>query len=211
MGARPDPDRLLDVVTSRFPGRSGRPDRRIGRDVNLLALGHQAVAGERIGVFAANQHANPADRRLDDAQTCPVSARPHQLLIIGRNQLAMVIEQRSIFADQHVRIPDAANARFRPLVEPQRDAYFVPACSIPQPRDLRPCDLDGAGGELLEQLVGQDRRRDRRPDRKRRHERLREDDQPRSGLCGLRDQRACLVDRSLGVEKHRSDVGRGNF
>src|SRR6185369_13814805 len=104
-----DLDRFTQVVSSLLSGGPGWPDRRISRNVDLLALRDQRIARQRIGILSADEHPYAPDRSIDHPQTTGIARRPHQLLIKCRNELAVVIEDRTIVADQQVRVPDAAH------------------------------------------------------------------------------------------------------
>jgi len=48
-----------------------RPDRWPARNVNLFGLGHERITCQRVGVFAADQIADPADFCVDDFEAAP--------------------------------------------------------------------------------------------------------------------------------------------
>ena len=93
----------------------GRPSWWVGRDVHLLALCDQRIARKRVCILAANKHPNAADFCFNDTQSATVPARPDQLLIEGKHQLPVVVENTTVSPDEHVAVPDAANARFGTL------------------------------------------------------------------------------------------------
>lgn len=57
----------------------------------LLALRNERIASERIGIFAADQHANLADFCIGHTQAVAVAIGPDQLLVESWDQLAMVV------------------------------------------------------------------------------------------------------------------------
>src|SRR3546814_11758445 len=79
--------------------------------MQLLALGYKCIARQRIRVLAADQHADPADRRLDDAEADPVAICPDHLLEESRDDLAMVVEDCAVRVDEQVRVPEATHTR----------------------------------------------------------------------------------------------------
>src|SRR5213078_3750059 len=94
----PDPDGRRQIVVAAVPRIARRPHRWIRRDVNLLALGHQGEAGERVGVLAADQDADAAQPRLAHTQTGAVAIGPRELLPERRHELAVVIEHAAVAA-----------------------------------------------------------------------------------------------------------------
>ena len=169
--------------------------------MDLLALRDQRIARERIGVLAADQHPELADLGVADREACAVAVRPDQLLVERRNQLAVMVEDRAIRADQQVRVPQAADRSRRALADADRDEDAVLAGGVAKLLHLRARHLDRVGGEPLEIFMVLDRRLHRRPDRKARHERFRECDQPRAGARGLRDQRTPPWRRSSAASR----------
>jgi len=136
----------------------------------------------------ADQHAQPADLRVADLQASTVAVRPDQLLVERRHQLAMMIENCAVGADQQVCVPQAADGRPRALGDADRYEHGVLARGIAKLLDLRARHLDRIGSEAPEVFMIPDRRLHRGPDRKPGHERLRECDEPHSGVSGLRDE-----------------------
>jgi hypothetical protein len=84
-------------------------------------------------------------------------------------------------------------------------------CRLADARQLGSVDLDGGGGEPLEELMCPDRRFERGPDREPRQKGLRKGDQPGAVAGGLFDDRTRLFDAPVGIEKHRRDVSSGHL
>src|SRR3546814_17424884 len=63
-----DTDRGCEVVSARLRRVARRPGGRVRGNMQLLALGYKCIARQRIRVLAADQHADPADRRLDRSE-----------------------------------------------------------------------------------------------------------------------------------------------
>ena len=62
---------------------------------------------------------------LRHAQAARVAVGPDQLLVEGRHQLAVQVEDRAVRPDQHVGVPEAADAGIGALGEAERDMYAV--------------------------------------------------------------------------------------
>src|SRR2546427_2262461 len=196
------------IVVPAVPRIARRPHRWIRRDVNLLALGHQGEAGERVGVLAADQDADATQPRLAHTQTGAVAIGPRELLPERRHELAVVIEHAAVVADEHVGVPEAPDALLRPLVESEGDEDAGPARRRGDALELRPRAAHGVGGESPEPAVVVDGRGQRRPDRKRGNIRLREGDELGAVTGGLVDEALRLGHGLLEIEEDRRDVCR---
>ena len=174
--------------------------------MDLLALRHQREARERVGVLAADQHAEATQARVAHAQTGAVAVGPRELLPERGHELAVVVEDRAVLADQHVAVPETADAVRGALVEAERHDDAGAARGVGDALQLRPRAADAAGREALEPLVIVDRRDHRRPERERRNVRLGERDQRRTLACGLGDEAARLGHGLLRIEEDRRHV-----
>ena len=199
---------VIGVVVGRW---TRRPQRRIGRDVHLLALGHQGVARQRVGVLAADQRADPPDLGRGDAQSARVAVGPDELFVERRHELAVVVENAAVGADQQVRIPQAADAGVRAFADADRDMDAMLARRRGKPRHLLAVATHGLHGEGAEEIVILDRRAQRRPYRKAGHETLRERDQRRALGGGLADERYAFSTVRGAIEKHRRDMAGSGF
>ena len=109
---------------------------------------------ERICILATNQRSNPPDPvRCDDFQSPCVSVRPRQFLIERRHKLPLMVDNFSLVADQHSRIPKTAEARRRPLIEPNVRPYIVLRARLLQRTDLGSIDVQTLRGEAVEERV----------------------------------------------------------
>jgi ABC-type glutathione transport system ATPase component len=66
--------------------------------VHLLALGHKSVARERIGILAADQHADTADIRRHDAE----AARKTEQTVVKIREIAKTVDVVLIEHDMEV-------------------------------------------------------------------------------------------------------------
>src|SRR3546814_433078 len=169
--------------------------------MQLLALGYKCIARQRIRVLAADQHADPADRRLDDAEADPVAICPDHLLEESRDDLAMVIEDCAVRVDEQVRVPEATHARTGRLADADRDKDIMPPGSSADALDFGAGHHDRDGRKALEQVVRLDRRLYGSPDREAGEEGFGKRDEPRTVPGRLGDQRAGLVHSGLRVEE----------
>jgi hypothetical protein len=172
----------------------------VGGDVQLLALRHQAVARQRVGVLPAHQCADTADRRVNHTQAAAVAVAPGQLLPEGGHQFAVAIQDAAVVADEQVGIPDAADADFGGLVDADRHHHTVLASGSAHPVDGRMVDGHGALGHAHEELVVLDRCAHAGPDRESADVGFRKGHD--LGAMGRRfgDQRASLVDGGVKIE-----------
>ena len=77
--------------------------------MHLFALRDQRVARQRVGILAADQHADLADVRVADAQSFTVAVGPDQLFIKCRHQLAVMVDEVAVAVDQQVGVPQATD------------------------------------------------------------------------------------------------------
>jgi hypothetical protein len=64
-----------------------------------------------------------------------------------------MIDDFSLIADQYSRIPETADTRFRPLVEPYMSPDVFLRTSLLQRADLRSVDMQALRGEAMEEGV----------------------------------------------------------
>ncbi|KAJ1299585.1 hypothetical protein OPQ81_010406 [Rhizoctonia solani] len=100
---------------------SCRPDGRPGRDMDLFALGHQRVSGQRVGVLATDQSPDAAVRRVGDAQAKAIAGAPRQLLEEGGHQLPVMGSHVAGLVDDEVRVVQAGRATARSLRDADAD------------------------------------------------------------------------------------------
>lgn len=62
--------------------------RDVARHMHHFALGQQGKTGKGVGVFAAGEHAEPADVGVMNNQARPIATGPGQFFGPGRRQLA---------------------------------------------------------------------------------------------------------------------------
>ena len=134
--------------------------------MDLFAFRHQREAGERIGVLAADQHAEPSDLGVDDAQAAGVAVRPDELLVVGGHQLAMPVEHRAVRSDQEIGVPDAADARIGSLGEADGDMDAVQPRGHTDLVERTVADLLCLRDQRSKEMVVVDRRLQGSPDRK---------------------------------------------
>src|SRR5512135_112835 len=126
--------------------------------MNLLALRHEREPSERVRILAADEHPDPAQLRAADAQPAAIAVRPDELLVVGRHEFAVMVQEGAIGADQRIRVPEAADAGLCAFSEADRDEDPVSSCRLAEACQLGPVDLDGGGGEGLKELMCPDRR-----------------------------------------------------
>src|SRR6185312_14137247 len=74
--------------------------------VNLLAVRHQRVAGERIVVFPARQLADPTNGAVDRAKSRAIALSPQHSLMERGADLAAALDQASVGIEKQLRIVD---------------------------------------------------------------------------------------------------------
>ena len=138
--------------------------------MHLFALRDQRVARERVGILAADQHADLADVRVADAQAFTVAIGPDQLLVKRRHQLAVMVDERAVGIDQQVGVPQAADRNRRALADADRNDDGIVSRGSAERGHLGPGHLDRICREALEEFVTLDGRLHRRPHRETGHE-----------------------------------------
>lgn len=109
---------------------------------------------KRVRILATNQRSNsPSPLRSDDFQSSRVSVRPRQFLVERWHQFPLMIENFPLIADQYSRVPETANTRFGPLVEPDVRPDIVLRTSLLQRTDLGTIDVQALGSEAVEEGV----------------------------------------------------------
>jgi hypothetical protein len=179
--------------------------------VDLLALGHQGVSREWVGVLAADQHSDAADAAVDDGQAATVTICPHQLFIESRNEFAVMVEDRAVRADQDVGVPQAADRGCGSLSDAEGNEHVMALGGHADFCNLWPIDAECLCGHGHEEIMRQDWCLKGRPDGEARHERLGKGHQRGASLGCFRDQITRLVDRFTGIQEHRGCVAGGNF
>jgi hypothetical protein len=179
--------------------------------VDLLALAHQRVAGQRVGVLAADQRADAADARVGHAQACTIAGRPDELLVERGHELAVLHEQLPLVADEQVRVPDAAHTGRAAFAHADGDEDAAAPRLGGDALHLGAIGVDAVFHHRSEQVMVVDRRPQRSPYRKRRDERLRKRYQRRTMRGRLADQRQRLVGGGAPIEKHWCRVRGGHL
>jgi hypothetical protein len=146
--------------------------------VSNSPLPHKREPRQRVRVLAADEHADPAQLRAADTQPAAVAVRADELFVEGRHEFAAMVQEGAVGADQHIRVPQAADAGRCALGEADGDEDPVAPRRLAEECQLGPIDRDGGGGEPLEPLMRPDRRLERCPDRESRQKRHRKGDQP---------------------------------
>src|SRR3972149_1121365 len=92
--------------------------------MTLLALRHQRVTRQRVGIFAADQRPQSADSGIAHLEPCAIAVGPDELLVERRHELAMVVQYRAVIADQQVGVPETADAGIASFVDADRNKNF---------------------------------------------------------------------------------------
>ena len=97
------------------------------RDMDLLVLRHQCIAGEGIVVLPAGQRADAADRAVDDLEAGGIPLTPDHPLMECWRDLSPLEDQCPIRIENELRIVERAMI---PLVDAERDddAVFARGC-----------------------------------------------------------------------------------
>src|SRR3954468_6830997 len=96
---------MLADVDADLLGEKIAPERaRIHRRVNLLAVGHQGITGQRVVMLPARQLTDSTDCAVDSAQPGPVALPPDQALMVSRGNLAATLDQAAISIEQQLRV-----------------------------------------------------------------------------------------------------------
>src|SRR6185436_10180511 len=100
--------RVLPDVDLRLLGEQ-RPEDRTGihRGVDLLAVGHHRVSGERVVMLPAGELTDAARPAVDGAKTRSVSLAPDHSLVIRRRDLAAALKQGSIRIEEELGIVES--------------------------------------------------------------------------------------------------------
>ena len=87
---------LADVDLDQLGEGLARERAGIHRRVDLLAVGHQGVTGERVVMLPARQRADAPDRAIDGAQPRTIALAPDHALVVGRGDLTAMLEQPTV-------------------------------------------------------------------------------------------------------------------
>jgi len=145
----------IPLAPRRFPRalHPRRPHRRPGRNVQLLALRHETVPRQRVGILAADQRAQLAPLGVDDPQAVPVAGRPRQLLEEGGRELAMQIQHAAVRPHRRVGVEQRAGAVVRPFREAHADVRLGVAGSGLDGPEAGPVRMDGLRGHPVEERM----------------------------------------------------------
>lgn len=141
--------------------------------MDLLAVGDQGVAGQRIEVLVARQLSDAPDCAVDRAQPTTVALAPDHPFVVGRHDLAAALQQGAVGVEQQLRVVQRSTVA---LVDTDR---YDHACRtgglgdrvdrrrrdrhglVEEPQVLR-SHLEGALDEREVRVVGDHRFRERR-------------------------------------------------
>ena len=76
--------------------------------MDLLAVGHQRVAGQRVVMLPACQLADAADRAVDGPQPGAIALPPDHAFMVGRGDLAATLDQGAVGVEQQLRVVERA-------------------------------------------------------------------------------------------------------
>ena len=85
---------------------------RIHSRVNLLAIGHQGVSGQRIVMLIARQLTDAPDCAVDGMQPRTVALAPDHAFMVGRRNLATTLNQGAVSIEEQLRIVDCPAVAF---------------------------------------------------------------------------------------------------
>ena len=110
MGSSPQANGTGKIVIGSVLGRMSGPNWRIRGNVNLLSLRNHSKSRQRICILATDEHTDTATIRITHTQTSTISRRPRQLFIKCRDNLAMVIKDRSVTVYQYIAMALSNNS-----------------------------------------------------------------------------------------------------
>src|SRR6185437_12473354 len=76
--------------------------------VDLLAIGHQRVTGQRVVMLPARQLANASDGAVDRTQPGTVAPAPDHALMIGRSDFSPTLDQGAVSIEQQLCVIERA-------------------------------------------------------------------------------------------------------
>src|SRR5262249_5573874 len=82
------------------------------RRVNLLAVGNQRVAGERVVMLPTRQLADATDGTIDSLESAAVALTPHHPFVVGGRDLAPTLDQRAVPVEKQLRVVHSATVAF---------------------------------------------------------------------------------------------------
>jgi hypothetical protein len=115
-GVLPDGD--FHLTGEVVPAQAAGPH----RGVDLLAVGDQRIARERLVVLPARELADASGGAVHGTQPRGVALTPDDLLVVGGRELAAVLDQRAVRVEQQLRVVDGAAVS---LVDTDRDDHLV--------------------------------------------------------------------------------------
>ena len=204
---RVDPHDVHPVLAREVAHRGDPPvterQRRRQPDVDTLRV--EVEPGQWHVVLPADQPAQPAQRGGDRAQGRPVAPGPHGALGPGGHELAVPVDELTGGGEVEQRVVDGRAGGFA-LLDPHDEPHRVLAGDRAEAVGRRPGHDDGVlDEEGVPVGVAVPDRPAVDPERRPRHEGLREHHEPRTLTGGLRRQLGDPVDRRLAVHQH---VGR---
>ncbi|MNX70893.1 hypothetical protein D3C86_1021920 [compost metagenome] len=70
------------------------------RGMDLLAVRHQGVTGQRVVMFPARQRTDAPDSAVDGAQAGTVALPPDHAFVIGRRDFAAMLNQAAVSIEE---------------------------------------------------------------------------------------------------------------
>ncbi len=152
------------------------PDHGAGEhaDVDLLAIGHERVARERVVVLPASQLPDAAHGGVGRAEPVALALPPDHALVIRGRDLPAALHQGAVGVEEELRIVEGAVIA---LVDAERDHHPTPSRGFRHCVYGGPGDRDGLLVELEVRLAHHGRGQDEREIWVIRDHRLREDDE----------------------------------
>ena len=183
----------------------------IVRYVHLFSLRNERIARQRVGILAADEGAELADRRVQHTQGGSVAEAPHHLFRIRRHELAVPEQDVSLGSDNEIGVIECAERIGRPLVHADDDVGPSAPSRFAQARGRGTWYFD----RVLDELDMEGRRPEGifQPDPVwvPRHKCFRKGDEIRARARRFGDERADLVEGALAVQEDRGSLNRGGF
>ncbi|MNY17867.1 hypothetical protein D3C86_1512120 [compost metagenome] len=80
--------------------------------MDLFAIGHQGITGQRVEMLPAGQLPDAPYRAVDGPQAGAVAHAPDHALVVGRGNLAATLDQRAVGIEQQLRVVQRAAIAF---------------------------------------------------------------------------------------------------
>ena len=95
---------LADVDGDLFGEDVSRERAGVHRRVDLLAVGHQCVACQRVVMLPARQRPDAPDRAVDGPQPRAVTHTPDHAFVVGGGNLAAMLDQGAVGVEEELRV-----------------------------------------------------------------------------------------------------------